>query len=105
MEEKKLEAVMLDRIVQLVDRGKRKPEKHNWLVTACIWVVVGVGSFFVSGRFGGSAGGRTLVVVGAFIAGVLVTYAVLTAWHSSLWSHASRYLDIEAIRRRTEELK
>ena len=105
MEDKKLETMILGRILNLVDGSTPKPEKHNWLITVGIWVIVGAGSFFIFSRFGSTTGGRALVVAGAFIAGIAVTYAVLNAWQSSLWLYASRYLDVEAIRKRIAELK
>jgi hypothetical protein len=105
MEDKKLETVILGRILSLVDGSTPRTENHNWLITVGIWVIVCAGSFFISSRFGSTTGGRALVVAGAFIAGIAVTYAVLNAWQSSLWSHASRYLDVEAMRKRIAEPK
>jgi uncharacterized membrane protein YoaK (UPF0700 family) len=105
MDESKIEATALVRILRLVDGAKRAPEKHNWLITICIWLAAAVGAYFVTSRLGATAAGRTMFVIGAFVAGVIAAYAVLNAWQSALWKYASRYLDADEIQKRISELQ
>lgn len=95
---------MLEQILHSVESGAPAQDKVNWFTTVALWVAVGVGSYFVSSRFGSAPGARIAFLVAAFVAGLAVAYAVLKAWQSALWSYALHYIDAAAVRRRLSEL-